>query len=190
MLTGPNGSGKSTLFRHYFSRWWRHSFINADLIARDELGAGADGATLQAIRIAHARKLEHLDRGVSFATEGLQVDTELLSLAKERGYRTRVVSVALAAPILNVVRVRQRVLTGGHNVPEAAIVRRYDRSLQSMLEGPRLADRVLLVDNSGLRYHFIARWKNGRLTRLHHKVPAWAETLFAAEFAAHRAIGS
>ena len=56
MLSGPNGSGKSTFFKHYFGGWWKHSFINADLIARDELGVGADGATLQAIRIAQSKE--------------------------------------------------------------------------------------------------------------------------------------
>lgn len=118
------------------------------------------------------------------------MDTGLLSLAKERGYRTRVYAIALAEPQLNILRVRQRVLLGGHDVGEVPIVRRYERSLRSMLEGPESADRFVLIDNSSMRFRELARWRAGRITRLRTDLPAWAEILFAAETAKHRSIES
>ena len=47
-------------------------------------------------------------------------------------------------------RVQKRVLRGGHDVPEAAVRRRYDRSIQNFLvHYRRLADFWTLFDNSG-----------------------------------------
>jgi len=59
-----------------------------------------------------------------------------------------------------------------------------------MLEGPGSADRFVLIDNSSMRFRELARWRAGRLTRLRTELPAWSETLFAAEFAKHRSIES
>lgn len=47
-------------------------------------------------------------------------------------------------------RVQERVLRGGHDVPEATVRRRYDRSIQNFLVHYRqLANFWTLFDNSG-----------------------------------------
>lgn len=59
----------------------------------------------------------------------------------------------LASPLselveINLERVRQRVLKGGHNVPEEDQLRRYSRSMENMRRAFGFADRAMLFDNS------------------------------------------
>jgi predicted ABC-type ATPase len=78
---------------------------------------------------------------------------------------------------------------GGHSVPEDAIVARYDRALKSLPEAAKLADQLLVVDNSVRlhRHRLIARFAYGKLVTLRNNVPPWAERVFATEFKQFRA---
>ena len=58
----------------------------------------------------------------------------LLKKAKEQGYFIKCFYILTADPIINVARVKLRVLTGGHDVPEEKIVTRYDRALKLIPE--------------------------------------------------------
>jgi predicted ABC-type ATPase len=81
------------------------------------------------------------------------------------------------------------VLKGGHSVPEDAIVARYHRSLKSLPEAVQIADQLLMFDNSSaVRTHrLIARFQQGKLVKLRDIIPAWAESVFGAEFSHFRA---
>ena len=61
-------------------------------------------------------------------------------------------------------RVRDRVLRGGHNIPEAVVRRRFERSIRNFLGQYRpLADRWILFDNSAAALSTIASEEEGRL---------------------------
>ena len=65
---------------------------------------------------------------------GKSTITELLKLlllkrAKKKGYFVRCYYVLTADPMINVWRVRSRVESGGHDVPEEKIIKRYDKAL-------------------------------------------------------------
>ena len=47
-----------------------------------------------------------------------------------------------------VTRIRNRVLTGGHDVPEPDVRRRYHRSLKNLPIAMKRADHTILFDNS------------------------------------------
>ena len=49
---------------------------------------------------------------------------------------------------INVRRVKERVLAGGHDVPEEKIVSRYAKSLQNLSKLARIADIIRIIDNS------------------------------------------
>lgn len=74
---------------------------------------------------------------------------ELLAKAKQIGYRTYLYYIATDDPEINKSRVRNRVLQGGHAVPEDKIVSRYHRSLSLLMPAIRHADRAYIFDNSG-----------------------------------------
>jgi predicted ABC-type ATPase len=61
-------------------------------------------------------------------------------------------------------RVRERVLKGGHDVPELVIRRRFKRSIRNFLNDYRpLADSWYLFDNSGSAPEMFALEERGHL---------------------------
>jgi predicted ABC-type ATPase len=66
------------------------------------------------------------------------------------GYRTHIFFLWLPKIELALDRVRVRVLGGGHNVPNAVVRRRYNRSIGNFLKIYRpVAESWTLFDNSG-----------------------------------------
>ena len=74
---------------------------------------------------------------------------DLLRQARAAGYRTYLYYIATESPEINISRVRNRVLEGGHDVPIDKIRSRYFRSLELLREAITLTDRAFLFDNSG-----------------------------------------
>jgi len=72
----------------------------------------------------------------------------LVEEAKAYGFEIRLIFVMLASPELNVERVRQRVRTGGHDVPEHKIISRFHRSLNQLPWFLEAADRAYVYDNT------------------------------------------
>lgn len=71
-------------------------------------------------------------------------------------------------------RVRQRVLAGGHGIPEQDIEKRYQESLQNLKKVVPLCDLLVLYDNTNLLVN-IADFENGICTRKVSKLPKWVE---------------
>lgn len=53
------------------------------------------------------------------------------------------------SPEINLVRVKNRVLNGGHDVPKDKIVSRYYKSLGMISKLIPVCDRISIYDNSG-----------------------------------------
>ena len=49
---------------------------------------------------------------------------------------------------INLARIRDRVLAGGHDVPESDVRRRYNRSLENLPIAIKRANYTILLDNS------------------------------------------
>jgi predicted ABC-type ATPase len=150
VFAGPNGSGK-TLFA---MTAYRRSpdlpslYINADLIAK-ELSIGPYEAAVEAGR----RRNRALSEGKSFVMETVMSRPDKIALmreAKEKGYRVRLEYVTTQNHLINVERVKNRVLAGGHDVPEEKVVARYERSMGLLPEAARIADEASVYDNSGI----------------------------------------
>ncbi len=71
-----------------------------------------------------------------------------LGKSRASGYRTYLYYIATEDPAINVVRVRNRVIAGGHPVPEDKIVSRYFRSLDLLADAIRASNRAYIFDNS------------------------------------------
>lgn len=121
------------------------------------------------------RKL--LDRGATFSFETVMSSPDkvaLLAEARARGYRTYLYYVATEAPAINVSRVRHRVRTGGHPVPEDKIVSRYHRSLALVADAARYASRAYFFDNSGTERVWLAEATDGGNLRMRvDPMPDW-----------------
>jgi predicted ABC-type ATPase len=147
IYAGPNGSGKSTITEEDLSsRGFPDLYINADDIGRQQ-NMGAYEAAIEAARIRRAA----LDAGISFAMETVMSTPdkiEFMREAKDKGYRLHLEYITTQDPDLNVLRVRDRVLDRGHDVPENKIISRYGRSMKLLPEALEIADSATIYNNS------------------------------------------
>ena len=181
LVAGPNGSGKSTLTAAIaFDRVT--TLVDPDAIARQLDAAQPSRVALAAARQAILRCRSLLAAGDSFILESTLAGNGAISLmrdAKQAGYRTLLIYVALADPELHIERVRLRVSRGGHDIPDSDIRRRYWRSLSRAPLAMRLADETLVLDNSGMEPVRVLMLRHGRLTWRAELLPSWTQSLTA-----------
>jgi predicted ABC-type ATPase len=98
------------------------------------------------------RQIEKMiSSGESFAWETVfshESRLEIMRSAKVAGYRIHLNYITTKHPDINVRRVHDRFLRGGHDVPEEKIRGRYRRSVSFLPEMILAADEVLIYDNS------------------------------------------
>lgn len=162
ILGGPNGSGKSSAFAKLkLEGVW----INADEIARALTEATEGKSKERRASEAALRKIaEMIETRQSFIFESTlssQQSLRLMREAKAAGFTVGLYYVALDSVETNVERVRQRVLKGGHDIPEGDIRRRHKGSFEKLTEALRIADEVILMDNSGLEPHEVFAISSG-----------------------------
>lgn len=155
VLAGPNGAGKSTSAAHLLQgALGVDEFVNADTIAKGISGFAPDRAAIAAGRVMLDRLKQLAGQRRSFAFETTLASRSFarwLRELKAEGYRTHVVFLWLPSADMAVARVAGRVRTGGHNVPEDVIRRRYTAGLRNFfgLYQP-LANSWQMIDNSTL----------------------------------------
>ncbi len=99
--------------------------------------------------------------------------------AAARGFKVNLVYVGIDDPTLSVSRVSVRVAAGGHNVPIADLNRRYARSFGNLRAAMGLADRVILIDNSGMRRRLLYSAEASRVKFAAADLPPWAAAALA-----------
>jgi len=154
LIAGPNGAGKTTFARRYLPENAEVvHFVNADLIASGISPLKPEIAAIAAARMV----LGELDRLVAdradFAFEttlGGLTYVQRLKSWKRAGYRIDIVYLKLSSSRLALRRVAARVRQGGHNVPQADVLRRFVRGWDNFQRVYRsLADSWAVYDNSG-----------------------------------------
>lgn len=159
IIGGPNGSGKSTFAQSYLKQ---HPMfcLNADDIAKEISPDDMSRASLAAGRVFFNKLLEYKDRNESLLIEstlsGIYLNKLIPAFHKE-GYEVIMVYVFLYSPKVCIERIKERVLKGGHFVPDRDVVRRYYRSKENFWTNYKnLADKWFLVYNSENRFMEIA----------------------------------
>lgn len=167
VLGGPNGSGKSTIFRYLQPPG---DFINADVVARGINPVSPESASMAAGRWV----LNRLDQVIA-ARQNFVYETTLsshqslalMSRCRSVEYEVSLVFVALNSVDLNVRRVAERVAAGGHHIPEHVIRRRYETAFSRLPDAIRIADRVLLFDNSSVEPAMLMSIEFGNIAENH-----------------------
>lgn len=133
VIAGPNGAGKTSAAPDLLQTTVGiDAFVNADVIAQGLAGFRPASAAFEAGRIM-LRRLDQLARArEDFAFEstlaGRSVRGRLTDLIGF-GYDVHIFYLWLPSPDMAVARVRRRVESGGHDVPEPVIRRRFWKSL-------------------------------------------------------------
>ncbi len=154
IFAGPNGAGKTTFAREYLPNEASVvQFVNADLIAAGLSPFDPDSAAVVAGRIMLQRIEELASLGVDFALETTLSGNWLVHHIldwRSRGYEVELYYLRLPSAEFAIQRVAKRVREGGHNIPEAVIRRRFERSLNSFdRKYKTIVDFWMLYDSSG-----------------------------------------
>ncbi len=155
LFAGPNGSGKSTLIKDYISYYGLDDieYICPDIYA-SELFAGIDDVYeryKRAIEFAGRKREKLLCMRRSMIVETVLSRADKLDFvlsARAMGYKIISVFVCTESADINCQRVRQRVLEGGHDVPEDKLRARYVRSLANLPALADCSDELYVYDNS------------------------------------------
>lgn len=153
VIAGPNGAGKSTLAPFLLrDSLDLQDYVNADPIAHGLSGFNPSSVAFKAGRVMMNRLHDLARQRKSFAFETTLATRFYAAWIKElrrEGYNFQLIFLWLRSPGLAVQRVHERVLGGGHDVPESIVVRRYARGLKNFWEIYKpLADVWSVYDNS------------------------------------------
>lgn len=154
IIAGPNGAGKTTFAREFLpNEAGCPIFVNADLIAAGLAPFAPETAALQAGRLMLQELARHFAARENFAFETTLSGRSYVSHIRawqQAGYRVKLIFLRLDSPEEAMARVAQRVLQGGHDIPQATIRRRFAAGLYNFehLYAP-LVDAWALYDNAG-----------------------------------------
>lgn len=153
IISGCNGAGKTTAsFTLLPDIMDCKEFVNADEIAKGLSPFQPDKAAIDAGRIMIRRMEDLLVRDQDFAIEttlATKSYVEFIERAHTRGYKVTLIYFWLNSVELAIERVRARVASGGHNIPEETIRRRYKSGNKNLSElYLRVVDEWLIIDNS------------------------------------------
>ena len=153
VIGGPNGAGKTTAAPELLKGVLNlDKFINADTIARGLSGFSPDTSALEAGKVM----LKHI-RGLAARKESFAFETTMASRSfapwfadLKSNYSIHIVFLWLLGPDLAVQRVKDRVVLGGHSIPEDVIRRRYKRGIANFFSLYRpVCSSWRVSDNSG-----------------------------------------
>ncbi len=168
IVAGPNGAGKSTFARLFLPDYADcREFVNADLIAAGLSPFNPESLAIQAGRLMLERIETLAQARVNFGFETTLAGRShlaLLTRLKEEGFRVNLLFLWLPSSNLAIARVRKRVESGGHSVPEETVRRRYSRGLSNLFFlDAKVLDTCLIFDSSKARPRLVAsrRGKQG-----------------------------
>jgi predicted ABC-type ATPase len=136
IIAGPNGAGKTTFARSFLPEEAQcPRFINADLIAAGLAPFAPETAALKAGRLMLEEIEDCLRKGESFAFETTLSGQGYLTRIRqwrEQGYHVSLFFLCLPDAETAIARVAERVLQGGHDIPEDVIRRRFAAGLRNL----------------------------------------------------------
>jgi len=181
MLVGGNGAGKTTFYQQRLKPLGI-PFINADEIAKEVFPDDPESNSYLAAKLAEKMRMQLLQEGKSFCFETVfshPSKIDFIAQAKALGYQVVLVFIHIETSQLNIARVHQRVMDGGHSVPEEKILARIPRAMANVKKVIPLCDQVRVLDNSRLDqpYQTVLTIKHGHVHAHADDLPTWAKKL-------------
>lgn len=155
IFAGPNGSGKSTVTKLFN--------IIGDYTNADDIVKSTNMSNINAAQFVEGLRYECVDLGKDFTFETVLSSDRYVNLIKtahDRGFFVKVVFVLTADSIINVARVKSRVIKGGHDVPTDKIKSRYDKSLLNISKILPYCDVLHIYDNTDTAVRIFRKHKD------------------------------
>lgn len=154
IIAGPNGAGKTTFAREFLLNEGNcPTFVNADLIAEGLNPLQPEEEAVAAGRMMLNMIRDYVGQGRSFAFETTlsgRTYARMIPQWQAQGYRVRLFFLRLPTPEMAVARVAKRVATGGHNIPDAVVRRRFQAGWYNFENIYRdLVDEWAVYDGTG-----------------------------------------
>jgi predicted ABC-type ATPase len=178
IFAGPNGSGKSTIVKEFIqSGRCAKNFICPDnFIVLEDKEKDETAAYIAAMQKAEAARYQQIALSESFSFETVLSTASKLDFiryAKRQGYKIHTVYITTNSPEINIARVRNRVLHGGHDVPREKIMSRYEKTMQLMFDVVSESDTAEFYDNSDNEpFRVAAKDEDGELDYINNP-PDW-----------------
>ena len=164
IISGCNGAGKTTASYTMLPTLLNlQTFVNADEIADELSPQDPEHESIRAFRLMLERMEQLIARGEDFAVETTLATKSLAGIienAQRLGYKVGLLYFWLKNPELAIKRVAIRVASGGHNIAENTIVRRYWQGMENLRNiYIHCCDSWVLIDNSATEAKWIAERK-------------------------------
>ena len=161
IISGCNGSGKTTASYTLLPDLLECTqFVNSDEFAKSLSPFDPTAASITASRYMLMKINYLLGRYEDFAIETTLATRSLMKIIEEAhsvGYEVHILYFWLNSPELAIQRVRDRVASGGHNIPDNVIRRRYVMGLQYFFDTYcPICDKWTLADNSKSPFTVVA----------------------------------
>lgn len=167
IIAGPNGAGKTTFATEFLPLYANcRNFINPDLLARAYSPFDPDAGMLRAGRAVLECIADFTQARRDFAFETTlsgRTYAPVLRKVARAGFRLHMFYLWIPSPELALLRIRDRVESGGHNVPERDVRRRFTRTLGNLFKLYRpLLDTLHFFDNSSDTPRLIFKEESGQ----------------------------
>lgn len=182
IIAGSNGAGKSTAAPALLKDALHvDNFINADVIAQGLCAYQPEKAAIQAGRIMLNRIHNLAGENINFAFEttlASRTFARWIPKLKKQGYQFHLFFLWLKNVELAILRVKERINTGGHSVPEETIRRRYAAGLKNFfnLYSP-IADSWQFYDNSNAEHFSLVASKIKQNNPIIKDIAIWQQLL-------------
>lgn len=175
IIAGCNGAGKTTASYSILPEMLKcKEFVNADEIAKGLSPFQPEKVAIDAGRIMLDRIKTLISLKVDFAFEttlAAKSYAKFIREAQTNEYFVTLIYFWLNSPELAVERVKSRVLSGGHDIPESVIYRRYKSGMDNLskLYLPN-CDYWLIIDNSEPPFQIIAEGLKSKPVEINDQV--------------------
>ncbi len=167
IIAGPNGSGKTTFANEFLPEYAKcPNFVNADLIAQGLSPFSPRTAAIKAGRLVLEQIRSLAEKNADFAFETTlsgKSYVRLLTTLKNKGYAINLFFLWIPNTEFALSRIKDRVASGGHDVPAVDVKRRFNRGLYNFFKYYKpLSDTWLLFNNADAIPRLIAKEKDGK----------------------------
>ncbi|HTW58329.1 MAG TPA: hypothetical protein VMD99_09370 [Terriglobales bacterium] len=124
---------------------------------------------------------KHIHKRESFALETTLSGQGYLRMmidARAPGFEVVLVYIGTENLEINLSRIRDRVLAGGHDVPEEDVRRRYTRSFKNLPTAIQRADHTILFDNSTDEGYRLVAVLGPSGNQWFQPIPEWAAAIY------------
>ena len=174
IVGGPNGAGKTTFVKHFLPEYANvTNFVNADDIAFGLSPFDRNAMPIRSGKLMLQLIDRYREKGESFGFETTLAGQKwkiMIQAMKQAGYQVYLFFLDLSSVDLAVARVRYRVESGGHEIPEETIRRRYVRSRYNLWYNYKtLVNNWYLFNNSRKTPELIANYVSDKLKVINNR---------------------